>query len=297
MAKKSILIKKDAEQAAEHELEQGMKILISNPRKLLLGFTNPFLAGELCYHIAKHTNLKVLIVDADGLMPKVATSLGMKELVNQRIQADIGGESAFNMAMEYISRTPRPVLDVFKNIAVEHPTNKNLSVLTGNDDVQRYEDYSSTAFELLLKQSTEGYDFVAVVVPYNIYDAFYLMALEHVEYMIYGFEAYADNIMAFNSVIQFLRTCGRAGLKKHQYVPFNYSASTQMSMRDIRLAVDDQMLGAISLEANRLTCRNEFDKTYARRMSNKNINEYHRLAKALGYQTKKKSFLGRGRGQ
>lgn len=294
MAKKSVLSKREIELNTEHELEQQVKVLISNPRKLILGVTNPYLASELGYHVAKFTNLKVLIIDADGLKPVISTCLGMKELINDRIQSENESDSSFNMAMEYISLTPRPVLDVFKRIAVEHPHNKNLFVLTGNDDIQKYEDYSTTTFELLLKQSINAFDLVIVNVPYNIYDAFYLVALDHVEYMVYGFSAYADDIMTYNSLIKFLEACGRADIKKHQYVPFDYSPNRQMSLHDVKLAVDNQVLGVVSGDKDRQHFRNEFNKSYARNMSKKNTNEYHRLAKSFGYQTKKSFFSKKG---
>lgn len=293
MAKKSVLIKKELEQHNEHELEQQAKVLIANPRKLILGVTNPYLASELGYHIAKFTSLHVLIIDGDALRPIISTCLGMKELINDKIQTDVGGNSAFNMAMEYV-RSSKPVLDIFKKIAVEHPNNKNLSVLTGNDDVQKYEDYSTTNFELLLKQSIIAFDLVIVNVPFNIYDGFYLVALDHVEYMLYGFGAYADDILCFNSLIKYLESCGRSDVKKHQYIPFDYSQARQMSLHDIKLSVDNQFLGVITGDKNRQLLRNEFNKTYSRNMSKKNINEYHRLAKSFGYQTKKGLFGKKG---
>jgi cellulose biosynthesis protein BcsQ len=286
MAKKSVLSRKEIEQRTEQEQEEQSRVLIPNPRKLLLGFTNPHLASEFGYHMAKHTSMKVLVIDADGLNPIVSACLGMKELVNSQIQSDGDSDSAFNMAMEYISRTPKRVADVFKKIAVEHPSNKNLFVLTGNDDVQKFEDYSETTFELLLKQATESFDLVLVNVPYNIYDAFYLTALDHVEYMIYGFGAYADSLMTFNALVDFLHTCGRSDIQKHQFVAFEYSSSKQLSMHDVKLAVDHHVLGYISEEKARDRMRNEFNKAYSKNMSKKNTKEYHRLAKTFGYQTK-----------
>ena len=294
MAKKAVLNKKEVEASQQAQQEFEQKVLINNPRKLILGVTNPYLASEFAFHVAKYTNIKVLLIDADGLNPMVNMTLGMKEVVNERIQTDFKTDSAFNMALNYLVVSKGSFnIDVFKSIAVKHPKNSNLSVLTSNDDLEMYEGYSSKTFELLIQKAVLGYDLIVVNVPYNIYDEFYLETLKYVEYMIYGFDAYADNMVNFNRLIHFLNSIGISDLNKHQYVAFNHSLRTKLSVSDIKMVVDNNFLGSISGEKSRLLMNNEFLKSYSNNMSKKNIKEYHKLAKTFGYSTKKKGLFNK----
>jgi cellulose biosynthesis protein BcsQ len=293
MSKKSILNKKAIETQETENNEFENKILINEPRKVLVGITNPQLASEFAFHVAKYTSVKVLIIDADGLKPSVAMCLGMRKLVNENVLTDFKSDSSFNMALDYIAKTQRPVLDIFKNIAVVHPSNKNLYVLTGNDDLERFENYSESALELLLQTAINAFDFVIVNVPFNIYDQFYLTTLTNVDHMLYGFSAYADELRIFNGQILFLNECGFGTLKKHQFIPFDYNSNRQLSVRDIKMAVDNNYIGVVNGDRKRQLYKNEFTKTYANNMSSKNIKDYHRLAKSFGYQTKKGLFVGK----
>lgn len=286
MAKKAILVKKDLEDKLDEQNIDVDKILILNPRKTIVGISNPYLASELAYHLARFTSLNVLVIDADGLMPKISSALGLKETINNKVDSDINTTSSFNMALDYIAKSARPVLDVFKSIAVEHSKLKNLHVFTGNDDLSRYDGFSETAFELLLKQAVSGYDVVIVSVPFNIYDAFFLKTLENVDFMVHGFKANADNLKAYNDVLGYLTAMGRTEFEKHQYVAYEYIPSVHLLKNDIKNAVGGHFIGSISYEEKREIFNNDFYKSYSSSITKRNLKEYHRLAKAFGYSTK-----------
>jgi len=295
MSRKSVLGKQKLQEKEEVQQENENKILIQSARKLLLGVINPYLASELAYHIARYSTLKVLLIDADGMNPRVASVLGMKDLINERVQSEYETTSSFNMAMDYVSKNPSsPTLEIFQNIAIEHPKNKNLFVLTGNDDLSVYEAYSPTAFESILDLSARGFDLVIITLPYNVYDSFFQISLKHTDFMVYGLKAYGDEIFNFNTMVRYLNDLGLSEMQKHKLIPFEYN-DTQSKIGDIKVAVDNEYFGVISESSERNNRKNEFLKTYCSSMSKKNIKEYHRLARVLGYKTQKRGLFGKGK--
>lgn len=261
------------------------EVLVNRTQKLKIGVINPQLASELAYHIAKFTHAKVLLIDADAMMPTVAECLGMKERVNNRIDFGSKSASSFKMAMDYMA-TSKPTADILKTVALPHQNNRNLSVLVGDNNLFNFETYSLEAFKGLMNLAHEAYDLVVVHVRYEVYDEFFGHVNDTADFMLYGLEAYADNLLSYVRLNTFLTNLDWS-TDNHYLVPFSYDSSCQLGHGDLKHLIGQNLLPAISASKIRQSYRCATNRCYAGNMTKKNTYEYHRLAKSLGFITKK----------
>ncbi|GKX32304.1 hypothetical protein SH1V18_47840 [Vallitalea longa] len=284
MKRKPVLLKKQRKQEIKKEnisKEEVDKKVIQFFKKQIIGvYDNGEFASEFSLFISHYTTLKVLLIDANALTPVIAETLGIKNTYNTNIVSEYKTKSSFNMAMDFIAKE-KANREIFKSICVKH---KDFYVLTGNDDIKQYEYYTKDAFKDLIKVANECFDIVIINTNSCIYDAFFVDTMSLCDTMIYAVELTADKIKMVNSYVQFIYDNMGIEKDRHKIIGFNYN-SLHMDKLDVKTVTDENLIGIVSYDPERIRKRNKFDKQY--KMNKKVKNDYRKISKYFNIGLKK----------
>lgn len=242
-------------------------------KKLILTvWDNAEFGCELAYMAAKLSGLEVLLVDADLLSPKVDLILNVKRNSENIKTEGMRYDSGFNIIMDTIEKnvfTPT----FFSEACVNRKELKNLHILTGNYNLEKYEYYSKDSYKIFLEKCYHAFDITIILVNRSMYDLFTLISLDKSDYNLIATKSDLISIRDFNSHIQFLHEKQQIDINKFKYIGFEYTEGICLRENILKEITEGNFLGNISYAKKRVMYRN-LKAPYVRRIPIQQIDEY-----------------------
>lgn len=240
------------------------------------------LGCEIGYLMAKHLNLKVLIIDSNRIAPNLDMYFSIDKFTKGfEINEDKGINTGLNIAIDGI-RKKVLTKELFYNIAKSHKKLKNLNFLTGSYNLNNYEYFDLGSYSELLVASKDYYDVVITLSNDSIYDLYTSVSLIKSDINLITVDAQTDYIRNINNQLLFLQEKQGINQDKNYIIPYEYMPSSDL---DLDMVSDISVCGTlphIPFNKERRSMRSS-KKVFVENMRKKEENQYLRIIKKLGY--------------
>lgn len=237
---------------------------------------------ELGYIMAKHLNLKVLIIDSNRITPRLDLYFSIDKFTKGfEINDDKGINTGLNIAIDGI-RKKVLTKELLYSIAKPHKKIKNLCFLTGSYNLNNYEYFDLGSYSELLSVSKDYYDIVITLSNESIYDLYTSVAIIKSDINLIPADAQTDCIRDINSQLLFLEEKQGITQDKNYIIPFEYMSSSDLNLDMVSDISVCKTLSPIIFNKERRSMRSS-KKVFIENIRKKEEQQYIKIIKSLGY--------------
>ncbi|BEP30431.1 hypothetical protein [Helicovermis profundi] len=260
---------------------------INQINRIISVWGNYEFACELAYSLSTVTNLNVLLIDADRLNPSVDMYMDINKF-NSNIQ--INNISTYNSGINILlDAIEKKIIsrEIFENAVVKIKKRSNLSIITGNYNLNNYEYYEKKDFEKLISLSRDYFDIVIIILNKHIYDMFTVISLLKSDVNLIPIATNLLEVREFNKYIEFLNKKQKMLISKNYMVAFNHKLFLDIDYNLLHEASNCGFIGKIRYKAERNRIKSTKNSINSI-IKTKDVKEYIKIINKLNIKIKAK---------
>jgi len=246
-------------------------------------FGNSELAAELSCIAALNSDLNILIVDIDTLLPSLDMKLNISKHPKKVVSfTDSIDNTGLNIAIDAVNKN---LLSREMLLECTVQKYKNLYVMSGNHNIENYEYMLTKPLYSLVEKAKEIFDIVILSATNFIYDRYTLICMEISDIVLVTIDSNINMVRNTNNLLDYVSRNKGILQSKFKYVLFEYLNNTDLPLKVVKELSGYQIVGIIPFNIERRSFRNK-RVPYAKHMDFKTVKQYIKLLRNINIDIK-----------